>query len=104
MDQRRGSEAWKKRTQLAQDIKGMIDITLAHYERKFYEDMVLVVRLDGEQIPLKHERKTAWGKKLPPGDGGSLRIDHEFKVIVKEQSQGVKGVSRMVSDFHDHIP
>ena len=104
MDQGRGSEAWKRRTQLAQDIKGLLDIILPYYERKFYEEMVLVVRLDGEQIPLKHERKTAWGKRLPPGDGGSLRIDHEFKVIVKEQSQGVKGASSMVSDFHERIP
>ena len=104
MNQRRGSEAWEKRTQLAQDIKGMIDIILPHYEREFYEDMVLVARLDGGQIPLEHQRKTRWNTEEPPGDGGSLRLDHKLKVNVKESSQLVKGVYGMLSNFHDCIP
>ena len=101
---RRSSEEWMKRTELAKACKGLIDILLSHYDPKIYEDMVLVARLDGGQIPLKHQRKIGKYLKMPPGEGGSLRIEHKLKVVVSEQCQQVKGMSRMVSDFHDRIP
>ena len=46
----------------------LLDIILPHYDRKFYEDMVLVARLDGGQIPLKHQKKIGKYLKMPPTD------------------------------------
>lgn len=104
MDERKGSDAWVKRTELAKDIKGLIDIMLKYYDPKLYENMVVVARLDGSQIPLLHNRKSEWGFAIDPYDGGSVRIDHIKKVDVRYQSQLVKNDSGMVSNFHDRIP
>lgn len=104
MDERRGSDAWEKRTELAKACKGVIDILLSHYDPKIYKDMIIVASLDGRQIPLLHNKKTEWGYAIDPYDGGSLRIDHIKKVDVRYQNQLVKNDSGMVPDFHDRIP
>ena len=100
MDQRRGSEAWEKRTQLAQDIKGLIDIILKHYDREIYEGLGVVMRLDGLQISLKQNEDLYSSDNA----GGVLRIDYMKKIEVKKRSQQVKNESgRTLYDLHDRI-
>ena len=101
MDQRRGSEAWKKRTQLAKDIKGLIDIILKHYDPEIYKDLGVVMRLDGLQIILKQNEQLMWP---PPNDkGGILRIDYMEKIEVKKRSQQVQDERGMLLDLHENI-
>ena len=100
MDHRRGSEAWKKRTQLAQDIKAMIDIILGYYDPEIYAGLGLVMRLDGLQISLKHNEESRFAKDK----GGVLRIDYMKKIEVKKRSQQVMDkAGRYLYDLHDPI-
>ena len=101
MDERRGSETWEERTDLAKDIKAMIDIVLKHYDPEMYAGLGVVMRLDGRQIVLKHNEKS-W----PPSEnkGGILRIDYMKKIEVKKRSQQVKNESgRTLYDLHDRM-
>ncbi len=100
---RRGSDAWKKRTQLAQDIKGLIDIILKHYDSEIYEGLGVVMRLDGQQIDLKHGEEYSWQPTNSRNEGGVLKIDYMKKIDVKKRSQQVKDESGMLLDLHDRI-
>lgn len=101
MDERRGSEAWEKRSELARDIKAMIDIILRPYDSKIYAGLGLVMRLDGQQIILK-QNEGSWPRR--DHKGGVLRIDYMEKIEVKKRSQQVKNESgRTLYDLHDRI-
>ena len=100
MDQGRGSEAWKMRTRLAQDIKAMVDIVLGYYEPEIYAGLGLVMRFGGLQISLKHNEESRFAKDK----GGVLRIDYMEKIEVKKRDQQVKDKSgRYLYDLHDPI-
>ena len=97
----RDSEAWGQLTELAKDLKVVIDIILKGYDATLLEGLGLVMRLDGQQIVLEHNEQYPAKRE---NEGGLLRIDHMKKIYVKKRSQDVLDESgKYVFDIHKRI-
>ena len=97
---RHDPETRKQFTELAEDLKIVIDIMLKRYDRALFEDLGLVMRLDGEQIIL--DQKEQYPTKRE-NEGGLLRIDYMEKIVVKKRRQQIKGEHGMIIDLHKRI-
>ena len=87
-------------TELAKDLKVVIDIILKGYDATLLEGLGLVMPLDGQQIIL--DQKEQYPTKRE-NEGGLLRIDYMEKIVVKKRRQQIKGEHGMIIDLHKRI-
>ena len=92
-------DAWGPLTELAKDLRCVIDAVLRRYDESSLEGLGLVMRLDGKEVRLKHQERYS-----PASYGGVLRIDDMKKIEVKKRSQDVLDESgKYIYDLHKRI-